>query len=73
MERAFLAGYAGDEATTAAPDLPALLKLFLIEKAAYEVAYEARLRPDWLLLPAAGLARLAERLVPEIDDVAPDA
>ena len=39
-----------------------LLKLFLIEKAAYEVCYEAANRPGWLDVPLLGLARLAESL-----------
>lgn len=40
-----------------------LLELFLIEKAAYEIAYEAANRPDWLATPVRGLhalARIAE-------------
>jgi maltose alpha-D-glucosyltransferase/alpha-amylase len=35
-----------------------LLNLFLIEKAAYEIAYEAAHRPTWIGVPVAGLARL---------------
>jgi maltose alpha-D-glucosyltransferase/alpha-amylase len=41
----------------------ALLDLFLIEKAAYEVRYEAANRPTWLSLPVRGLAALASRLL----------
>jgi maltose alpha-D-glucosyltransferase/alpha-amylase len=41
----------------------ALLDLFLIEKAAYEVAYEAANRPAWIGVPLAGLATLAARLL----------
>ncbi|HEY0178334.1 MAG TPA: maltose alpha-D-glucosyltransferase [Dokdonella sp.] len=41
----------------------ALLRLFLIEKAAYEVAYEAANRPAWIGLPVRGLARLATELL----------
>ena len=41
---------------------PALLDLFLIEKAAYEIRYEAANRPAWLPIPLRGLARIAERL-----------
>jgi maltose alpha-D-glucosyltransferase/alpha-amylase len=41
----------------------ALLDLFLLSKASYEVAYEAANRPDWLGLPVAGLASLAQRLL----------
>ncbi len=40
----------------------ALLDLFLIEKAAYEIRYEAANRPNWLALPIRGMAALASRL-----------
>ncbi|MGB7370573.1 maltose alpha-D-glucosyltransferase [Erythrobacter sp.] len=39
-----------------------LLDLFVLEKAAYEVAYEAANRPDWLTIPLAGLIAAADRL-----------
>ena len=35
-----------------------LLRLFLIEKAAYEIAYEAANRPAWIDVPLHGLAQL---------------
>lgn len=54
----FLTGYFGEEG---APD--PVLDLYLLEKAAYEVAYEAANRPDWLAVPAAGLTRIADRLL----------
>jgi maltose alpha-D-glucosyltransferase/alpha-amylase len=41
----------------------ALLDLFLIEKAAYEIRYEAANRPAWLGLPVRGLAALTSRLL----------
>ncbi|WP_322045781.1 maltose alpha-D-glucosyltransferase [Paraburkholderia sp. J67] len=41
----------------------ALLDLFLIEKAAYEIRYEAANRPSWLALPIRGLAALASRVL----------
>ena len=40
-----------------------LLDFFLVEKAAYEVAYEAANRPAWLAIPVSGLARVAARLM----------
>jgi maltose alpha-D-glucosyltransferase/alpha-amylase len=43
--------------------LSALLDLFLIEKAAYEIRYEAANRPTWIGLPLRGLASLASRLL----------
>ncbi|SAL01787.1 trehalose synthase [Caballeronia pedi] len=34
-----------------------LLRLYLVEKAAYEVCYEAANRPEWIAIPLRGLAR----------------
>jgi maltose alpha-D-glucosyltransferase/alpha-amylase len=69
---AFAAGYG--EAVGGMHDLVDndLLKLFLIEKAAYEVCYEAANRPGWLDVPLHGLAQLAERLVNPARDAAND-
>ncbi|OEC35919.1 maltose alpha-D-glucosyltransferase/ alpha-amylase [Pseudomonas cuatrocienegasensis] len=57
----------------AAADLPhawqqgdgesAALALFSLEKAAYEVQYEARYRPDWLGVPVQGLSELTDHLM----------
>ena len=41
-----------------------LLDLFLLEKAAYEVRYEAANRPAWIGIPLGGLMRLMDRLLP---------
>jgi maltose alpha-D-glucosyltransferase/alpha-amylase len=41
----------------------ALLDLFLLQKAAYEICYEAANRVDWLPVPLHGLAVLAKRLI----------
>jgi maltose alpha-D-glucosyltransferase / alpha-amylase len=62
-ERAFLRAYR--EATSGLPDLggPDLLDFFLIEKAAYEIGYEAANRPSWLPVPVGGLARLVSRVL----------
>ncbi len=40
-----------------------LLDLFILEKAAYEVGYEAANRPEWLVVPLRGLARTARRIL----------
>ncbi len=37
-----------------------LLKLFLLEKALYECAYELNNRPDWIGIPTAGLIRIVK-------------
>jgi maltose alpha-D-glucosyltransferase/alpha-amylase len=37
----------------------ALVDLFLIEKALYELRYEIANRPDWVAIPARGLLGLA--------------
>lgn len=41
----------------------ALLDLFLLEKAAYEIRYEASNRPAWLPIPLRGLDDIANRLL----------
>jgi len=60
---AFLEEYLGAvEGTGLVPtdprDLKALLDLYLIEKAVYEIAYEVNNRPDWARIPLGGLADL---------------
>jgi maltose alpha-D-glucosyltransferase / alpha-amylase len=61
--KAFLDGYR--EAAHQLPDMggDSLLDFFLVEKAAYEVGYEAANRPAWLAVPVGGLARLANGLL----------
>lgn len=66
-QEAFLAAYAQASATIphqwSQPDAAAaLLDLFALEKAAYEIAYEAANRPAWLPIPLRGLGALARRL-----------
>jgi maltose alpha-D-glucosyltransferase/alpha-amylase len=58
----FLAGYRevvgdGHKAENAALDL------FLIEKAAYEIGYEAASRPAWLRVPVMGLSAIVDRVL----------
>ncbi|MFC0401343.1 maltose alpha-D-glucosyltransferase [Paraburkholderia rhizosphaerae] len=65
---AFLAEYRAaieqsSQPLVAPADEQALLDLFLIEKAAYEIRYEAANRPSWLGLPVRGLAALTSRLL----------
>jgi maltose alpha-D-glucosyltransferase/alpha-amylase len=64
---AFLAAYRAVHAKNAVQwateaSEPALLDLFLIEKAAYEICYEAANRPAWIGIPLHGLARIVARL-----------
>jgi len=56
---AFLRGYAAIAGDPAGP----LLDLYLLEKAAYEVRYEAANRPDWIAIPRAGLDQVAQRIL----------
>jgi maltose alpha-D-glucosyltransferase / alpha-amylase len=42
-----------------------LLQLFLLEKAGYEIAYEAANRPGWIDVPLHGLAQLVAQLTTE--------
>ena len=67
-ETAFLDAYRA--ALAAAPDKwvtpeaePAMLDLFLLEKAAYEIRYEAANRPTWIGIPLEGLYVIAARLL----------
>jgi len=60
---AFLEGYREAMQITDAAGEQQLLDLFLVEKAAYEVAYEAANRPTWIEVPLRGLARLTGQLL----------
>jgi maltose alpha-D-glucosyltransferase / alpha-amylase len=60
-EAAFLTSYR--EAIGPGEDNTDLLELALIEKAAYEVNYEAANRPAWIDVPLDGLLELTERLL----------
>jgi maltose alpha-D-glucosyltransferase / alpha-amylase len=42
-----------------------LLGLFLIEKAAYEIAYEIANRPAWIGVPVAGMLRILQGMEDE--------
>jgi maltose alpha-D-glucosyltransferase / alpha-amylase len=59
---AFLQAYRAAAPEAAHRGADDLLTLFTLEKAAYEVCYEAANRPTWLGVPLAGLARLANSL-----------
>jgi maltose alpha-D-glucosyltransferase/alpha-amylase len=59
---AFLCAYWEATASRNAVAAHNLLDLFLIEKAAYEIVYEAAHRPTWIGVPIAGLARLTTRI-----------
>ncbi|HYH22468.1 MAG TPA: malto-oligosyltrehalose trehalohydrolase [Azospirillum sp.] len=50
----------------------ALLKLFLLEKAFYEVGYELANRPDWLAIPLSGVTSILQADAgPDVADAAP--
>ena len=57
----YLAGY---EAAAATRVDPALLALFELHKAVYEIAYERAYRPDWLAIPVGGVQRILDSVTP---------
>jgi maltose alpha-D-glucosyltransferase/alpha-amylase len=70
MSAVFLNAY---RAAAPAPggDQAALLELFLLEKSAYEICYEAANRPAWLGIPLRGFVAIAARVLnlsPETTD-----
>jgi maltose alpha-D-glucosyltransferase/alpha-amylase len=67
-EQSFLAAYrdvlhAADYKWVTPTGEAAMLDLFLLEKAAYEIRYEAANRPSWLGIPLQGLHAIATRLL----------
>ena len=48
----------------------ALLDLFLMEKAAYEICYEAANRPTWINIPLRGLTEIATRVLRDVKEKA---
>jgi len=61
--KAFLEAYRTAISASGAAMSKRLLDLFLLEKAAYEVTYEAANRPSWFAVPLAGLSELARRVL----------
>jgi maltose alpha-D-glucosyltransferase/alpha-amylase len=66
-QQAFLAGYHsvdGAHLNGLSPQQQSdLLDLLTLEKAAYEICYEAANRPAWIAVPLHGLAAIAQRLL----------
>jgi maltose alpha-D-glucosyltransferase/alpha-amylase len=58
----FLEAYRTSVASLSGLDDANLLDLFVIRKAAYEIAYEAANRPEWLPLPVNGLVQIVQRV-----------
>lgn len=56
-QSAFLEGYESETGERVDRDL---LDLFVLDKALYEISYEARNRPDWLSIPANAVVRILE-------------
>jgi maltose alpha-D-glucosyltransferase/alpha-amylase len=72
--RAFLTAYqavleSADPAWVGANSMNELLDLFLIEKAAYEICYEAANRPAWISIPLRGLQILAKQFLADREEV----
>jgi maltose alpha-D-glucosyltransferase/alpha-amylase len=74
MSEAFLSAYNAVERAASPRWLDqetGLLDLFLLEKSAYEICYEAANRPGWLAIPLRGFAEIAARvlkILPETPD-----
>lgn len=62
--RAFLSGYEGGRGRQLDADDHQLIMAFTLEKAAYEISYEAANRPDWIELPLTGFEQLVAQLIP---------
>jgi maltose alpha-D-glucosyltransferase / alpha-amylase len=60
---AFMSAYWNARGSSRGAAERALLDLFLIEKAAYEIAYEVANRPTWIGVPLAGLSALTTRIL----------
>ena len=58
-DEAFLTGYAEVATSPSVDATQVILDAYLVDKAAYEAAYEQRNRPDWLPIPMAALVELA--------------
>jgi maltose alpha-D-glucosyltransferase/alpha-amylase len=57
-QTAFLAGYDEGRGSALTSQEQKLVTAFAIEKAAYEITYEAANRPDWIDIPLRGLSAL---------------
>jgi len=66
-EQGFLDGYAQGRGRSLTDKEKRLITAFAIEKAAYEIAYEAAHRPDWIDIPLRGLSDLVARAAPELE------
>jgi maltose alpha-D-glucosyltransferase / alpha-amylase len=62
-QTAFLRAYIAEAPEGNHASGTALLNLFTLEKAAYELCYEAANRPDWMEVPLRGLSALTESLL----------
>jgi len=62
---ALLDGYAEACGQPVSREGLALLELLKLEKAVYEICYEAANRPDWLIVPLKGALQIADHLLQE--------
>jgi maltose alpha-D-glucosyltransferase/alpha-amylase len=60
--QAFLTGYETGRGEKLSADEHSLLQFLVLEKAAYEVTYEAANRPSWIGVPLQGVLQILEQL-----------
>jgi maltose alpha-D-glucosyltransferase/alpha-amylase len=65
--RAFIDGYAEGRGRALNEKEKRLVTAFAIEKAAYEITYEAANRPEWIDIPLSGFSQLIAQCLPEFE------
>ncbi|MEO1051867.1 MAG: maltose alpha-D-glucosyltransferase [Bacteroidota bacterium] len=69
VSRFYLGAYLNkiEEGRTISSEFLLLVRIYLLEKAIYELAYELNSRPDWVAIPLRGICYLMEQYLAERD------